>query len=132
MIHPAIKAYQSISGSSLSGREAEAACFRMLIDELETASLSSDVAVRRLALSRHQRFWSMIMQANALDNGLTPEEDRRLFVRLADQAQRYGIRAILYSDVSLAPLIEIAENVLAGLEAVSDSDAIGADPLAAF
>lgn len=91
----------------------------MLIDELEAASQSSDLHVRNRALNRHQRLWSMIMRANIPDNGLAVEEDRKLFVRMADQAQKYGIRAILDSGLSLMPLIEIAENVLAGLETVS-------------
>lgn len=116
MIHPALRAYQTVTETSLTGREAEAVCFRMLIDELEAANQSADSQVRSRALDRHQRLWSMIMKANILDNGLTVEEDRRLFVRLADQAQKYGIQAILDPEMSLVPLIEIAENVLAGLE----------------
>ncbi|MBB2167701.1 hypothetical protein HLH36_04920 [Gluconacetobacter aggeris] len=118
MIHPALRAYQTVTESALTGREAESVCFRMLIDELEAASQTSDPHVRNRVLDRHQRLWSMIMRANILDNGLAVEDDRKLFVRMADQAQKYGIRAILDSSLSLMPLIEIAENVLAGLEMV--------------
>ncbi|MFW7269462.1 flagellar biosynthesis regulator FlaF [Gluconacetobacter sp. Hr-1-5] len=120
MIHPALRAYQTVTETSLTGREAEAVCFRMLIDELEAASQIADSQVRSRALDRHQRLWSMIMKANILDNGLAVEEDRRLFVRLADQAQKYGIQAILDPKMPLTPLIEIAENVLAGLEMVPE------------
>ncbi|GBQ18827.1 hypothetical protein AA12717_0048 [Gluconacetobacter sacchari DSM 12717] len=125
MIHPALKAYQAVTETSLTGREAEAVCFRMLIEDLEAAARGGDPQARNRALDRHQRLWSMIMKANILDNGLASEEDRTLFVRLADQAQKYGIRAILHPDLSLAPLIEIAENVLAGLEMVSEGNERG-------
>lgn len=122
MIHPALRAYQTVTETSLTGREAEAVCFRMLIDELEAISRDSDWRVRSRALERHQRLWSMIMKANIRDNGLASEDDRRLFIRMADQAQKYGIQAILNPDLPLTPLIEIAENVLAGLEMVSEGN----------
>ncbi|GEB36194.1 hypothetical protein GLI01_02290 [Gluconacetobacter liquefaciens] len=102
----------------------------MLIDELEAANQSADSQVRSRALDRHQRLWSMIMKANILDNGLTTEEDRRLFVRLADQAQKYGVQAILDPEMSLVPLIEIAENVLAGLEMAPGGSEQGSSALA--
>ncbi|GBQ96751.1 hypothetical protein AA0522_0850 [Gluconacetobacter liquefaciens NRIC 0522] len=130
MIHPALRAYQTVTETSLTGREAEAVCFRMLIDELEAANQSADSQVRSRALDRHQRLWSMIMKANILDNGLTTEEDRRLFVRLADQAQKYGVQAILDPEMSLVPLIEIAENVLAGLEMAPGGSEQGSSALA--
>ncbi|MFT8775061.1 MAG: flagellar biosynthesis regulator FlaF [Gluconacetobacter liquefaciens] len=130
MIHPALRAYQTVTETSLTGREAEAVCFRMLIDELEAANQSADSQVRSRALDRHQRLWSMIMKANILDNGLTVEEDRRLFVRLADQAQKYGVQAILDREMSLVPLIEIAENVLAGLEMTPGGKEQGSSALA--
>ncbi|MCP1241704.1 hypothetical protein GOB86_05555 [Acetobacter lambici] len=116
MIHPAMRAYQNVAGYSLTDRQADATCFRLLIEELETASASSEHSVRLKALTKNQRLWSMIMKANSLDAGATNYEDRELFVRLASQAQRYGIRAILDNNLSLAPLIGIAETVLEGLE----------------
>lgn len=116
MINPAMKAYQSVAQFALSGRDADAACFRMLIEELEAADAGSDQDIRRAALSKNQRLWSMIMKANTLDTGVTSLEDRELFVTLADRSQRYGIRAILDPNLSLLPLIEIARNVLDGLE----------------
>ncbi|ACI53173.1 conserved hypothetical protein [Gluconacetobacter diazotrophicus PA1 5] len=116
MTHPGMKAYQSIAGSSLTGREADAACFRMLIDELKAAEASSDHTVRRHALARSQRLWAMIMNANVQDSGLTPQEDRQLFVTLAHRSQLYGIRAMLDPALPLTPLIRIAENVRDGLE----------------
>lgn len=111
-----MRAYQNVAGYSLTDRQADATCFRLLIDELETASASSEHAVRLRALTKNQRLWSMIMKANSLDSGTTNYEDRELIVRLASQAQRYGIRAILDNTLSLAPLIGIAETVLEGLE----------------
>ncbi|GBQ34509.1 hypothetical protein HLH34_05455 [Gluconacetobacter azotocaptans] len=123
MTHPAMKAYRSVADTSLTGRQADAACFKMLANELETAAASADPTVRLKALSRHQRLWSMIMKVNALDAGLTPLDERKLFVTLANQAQRYAIKAMLEPDLPLTPLIEIAENVRSGLEAVvSDSE----------
>ncbi|MCE2576829.1 flagellar biosynthesis regulator FlaF [Komagataeibacter sp. FNDCR2] len=116
MIHPAMKAYQSIAQFSLTGREADAACFRMLIDELEAAASSPDQNVRRKALSKHQNLWSMIMKANTLDTGVVSLEDRELFVALADKAQKYGILATLHPQLSLSPLIQIAQDILEGLE----------------
>jgi cell division FtsZ-interacting protein ZapD len=105
----------------MTDRQADATCFRLLIEELETASASSDPSARLKALTKNQRLWSMIMKANSLDAGATNYEDRELFVRLASQAQRYGIRAILDTNLSLAPLIGIAETVLEGLEASAGS-----------
>ncbi|CEF53328.1 flagellar biosynthesis regulator FlaF [Acetobacter ghanensis] len=116
MIHPAMRAYQNVAGFSLTDRQADATCFRLLIEELETAAASSEPSVRLSALTKNQRLWSMIMKANSLDAGATSYEDREVFVRLASQAQRYGIRAILDTNLSLAPLISIAETVLEGLE----------------
>ncbi|MBO6037775.1 MAG: hypothetical protein J6P29_04375 [Acetobacter sp.] len=115
MINSMVKAYSNIMNTALSGREADAQCFKLLIDDLKKAETTNDFTIRQEVLGRHQNLWSMIMQVNALDVGVTPEEDRQLFVRLADQVQRYGIRAILNSKLSLAPLIEVAENVYAGL-----------------
>lgn len=117
-IHSALRSYQAVTASSLTGREAESVCFRLLIDELEKADSSADPAVRAEVLAKHQRLWSMIMKANSMDDGQVQEVDRELFARMAGQAQDYGIRAILDTSLSLAPLIGIAENVLAGLEAV--------------
>jgi flagellar biosynthesis regulator FlaF len=119
MTHPGMKVYQSIAGQSLNGREADATCFRMLIDELKAAEASTDLTVRQKALSQNQRLWSMIMNANTLDTGTTPREDRELYVNLANRSQIYGIKAILDQRLPLAPLIQIAENVRDGLEAAS-------------
>lgn len=122
MTHPAMRAYKSVAGYSLSGRDAEASCFKLLLEDLETAAATQDVAVRNAALDRHQRLWSMIMKANTIETGVTAEEDRRLFVTLANKAQRYGVRAILDPQAPLTPLIEIAENVCAGLEGAASAD----------
>ncbi|WP_025885198.1 flagellar biosynthesis regulator FlaF [Asaia prunellae] len=114
-MHPALKAYQAVAETSLSGREAEAACFMMMIDELSLAERHKDQASRFKALDRHQKLWSMIMKANIVDGGQSAADDRELIVSLADKAQRYGIQAILESDLTLQPLIDIAQNVLDGL-----------------
>ncbi len=58
----------------------------------------------------------MIMKANTLDTGVVALEDRELFVTLADKAQKYGILATLKPELSLAPLIQIAQDILEGLE----------------
>ncbi|NVN02695.1 MULTISPECIES: flagellar biosynthesis regulator FlaF [Asaia] len=112
-MHPALKAYQAVAETSLSGRDAEAACFTMLINELTAAE--QDPALRFKALDRHQKFWSLIMKANIVDGGTSSADDRELIVTLADKAQRYGIQTILDSSLSLQPLIDIAQDVLDGL-----------------
>lgn len=119
MNHSAIKAYQTVVGSAQTGRQADLACFRLLIEILSDAEKSDDSVVRRAALAKHQKLWSMIMRANAIDTGETPKEDRQLFVNLANQCQRYGIRAILDDKLSLQPLINVAENICEGLGAPS-------------
>ncbi|WP_438383764.1 flagellar biosynthesis regulator FlaF [Asaia sp. BMEF1] len=119
-MHPALKAYQAVAETSLSGREAEIACFTMLINELRSASVTDDTVIRLKALDRHQKLWSLIMKANILDGGQTPSDDRALIVNLADQAQRYGIQAILETELSLDPLIDIAQDVLDGLLATQE------------
>ena len=64
--------------------------------------------------------WGIIMKANISETGAaTPLEDRELFIRLADQAQRYGIKLLVDPSLSFDPLIDIAQNVLEGLEASS-------------
>lgn len=115
MIHPAMKAYQQVAVSSLTGRQADAACFIILIDKLKAAEESANVKQRMDALTDHQRLWSMIINANALDAGITDLEDRTLFVHLGNQAQGYAIRALLDHSLSLNPLIDIANNILDGL-----------------
>ena len=120
MIHPAMRAYQAISETALSGRETDAACFRLLLLELEKARDSTDPAIRSAVLDKHQKMWGIIMKANISETGAaTPLEDRELFIRLADQAQRYGIKLLVDPSLSFDPLIDIAKNVLDGLEATS-------------
>ncbi|MFT8655645.1 MAG: flagellar biosynthesis regulator FlaF [Acetobacter papayae] len=117
MIHPAMRAYQAVSETAISGRDADAACFRLLVVELEKARDSTDPAIRNAVLDKHQKMWGLIMRANISETGAaTPQEDRDLFIRLADQAQRCGIQILLDRSRSLDPLIEIAQNVLDGLE----------------
>lgn len=125
MIHPAMRAYQAVSETAISGRDADAACFRLLLVELEKARDSTDPAVRSAALDKHQQMWGLIMKANISETGAaTPLEDRELFIRLADQAQRYGIKLLVDPSLSFDPLIDIAQNVLEGLEtaSVTESD----------
>lgn len=113
-----MRAYQNTVSSALSDREADAACFRKLITALKLVEHSTDPAERNVTLAKHQRLWSLIQKANAVDLGVAPNEDRLLFVRLADQAQKYGIRALLHPDWPITPLIEIAQDVLDGLVTV--------------
>lgn len=117
-----MRAYQNTVSAALSDRDADATCFRKLIAELKLVEHSTDSAERNTALAKHQRLWSLIQKANAVDLGAAPNEDRLLFVRLADQAQKYGIRALLHSDWPITPLIEIAQDVLDGLTAVEKSE----------
>lgn len=112
----AMNAYRQAASTSLTDREADAECFRRLIAVLESVAHGGDVMQRNQAIATHQRLWSLIQRANAVEAGVVETEDRLLFARMADQAQRYGIRALLNPDLSLAPLIETARNVLAGLE----------------
>jgi hypothetical protein len=73
--------------------------------------------VTTLTLPYAAPYWGLIMKANISETGAsTPQEDRELFIRLADQAQRYGIKMLVDSSLSIEPLIEIAQNVLEGLE----------------
>lgn len=113
----AMNAYRLAASASLSDREADAECFRRLIATLESVEHGGDVIRRNQAIAKHQRLWSLIQRANAVEAGMVETEDRLLFARMADQAQRYGIRAMLDSMLSLSPLIETARNVLEGLEA---------------
>lgn len=120
MIHPAMRAYQAVSETAISGREADAACFRLLLVELEKARDTTDPVIRSAVLNKHQKMWGIIMKANISETGAaTPLEDRELFIRLADQAQRYGIKLLVDPSLSFDPLIDIAQNVLEGLEASS-------------
>ncbi|QHI96493.1 hypothetical protein GT348_09045 (plasmid) [Aristophania vespae] len=118
----ALKAYQTSISSALTDREADAQCFRRLIIELKNAEHSISVAERNKALSKNQRLWSLIQKANALDSGTIPNDDRLLFARLADQAQKYGIKAILDPDLPITPLIEMAQNVLDGLTGTTNEN----------
>lgn len=117
----AIKAYQQVSNTSLSDRDADAETFRIIINELEKALATNDLQMRLNVLAKHQRLWSLIQAANAVKNPNISDEDRLLFARMADRAQKYGIRAILDSDVSLLPLIEVAKNVLEGLAPLEEN-----------
>ncbi|RUT26241.1 hypothetical protein C0V97_07670 [Asaia sp. W19] len=116
-MHPGLRAYKAVADTSMTGREAEIACFTMMIDELSRAE--QDASMRMKALDRHQKLWSLIMKANIIDSGLTPDEERALIIDLADKAQRYGIQAILDDRLTLNPLIDIAQDVLDGLTGVA-------------
>ncbi|MFT8672552.1 flagellar biosynthesis regulator FlaF [Acetobacter orientalis] len=122
MINSAMKAYQQVADSSMTGRQADAACFAILIEKLQAAGVSHNAEQRMDALTEHQRLWSLIIKANALDAGVTDLEDRTLFVHLGNQAQGYAIRALLDSSLSLDPLIDIANNILDGL--VEDENSV--------
>ncbi|WP_077931954.1 flagellar biosynthesis regulator FlaF [Acetobacter persici] len=111
----ALRAYKSVAGSALTGREADAEVFRILIRKLTSVEHSTDSQKRRHVLAMNNRLWNLIQKANADDNGTVPKEDRLLFIRMANEAQRYGIRAILDCDVPIGPLLECAKNVLEGL-----------------
>lgn len=115
MINSAMKAYKLVAESSLTGRQADAACFALLIQQLREAADCVDPKKRADALMNHQRLWSMIIKANSLDSGVTDLDDRTLFVSLGTQVQDYAIRALLDTSLSLDPLIDIASNVLDGL-----------------
>ncbi|MCQ0040900.1 MAG: flagellar biosynthesis regulator FlaF [Bombella sp.] len=112
----AMNAYRMAASSSLSDREADAECFRRLIAMLESVAHETDVITRNQVIAKNQRLWSLIQRANAVEAGMVETEDRLLFARMADQAQKYGIRAMLDPTLSLAPLMETARNVLDGLE----------------
>ena len=115
-----MRAYQAVSETAISGREADAACFRLLLVELEKARDTTDPVIRSAVLNKHQKMWGIIMKDNISETGAaTPLEDRELFIRLADQAQRYGIKLLVDPSLSFDPLIDIAQNVLEGLEASS-------------
>lgn len=116
----AMNVYRLAASTSLTDREADAECFRRLIAVLESVVHGRDVVQRNQAIATHQRLWSLIQRANAVETGVVETEDRLLFARMADQAQRYGIRAMLDPDLSLVPLIETARNVLEGLEQARD------------
>lgn len=112
-----LKAYQNVANYTATSRQTDATCFKLLIEELEKAQGSNDPAVRRGALTKNQRFWSLIIRVNMLEGGVTAREDRRLIIRMANQAQRLGILALLDDNVSLEPLIDICRTILEGLEA---------------
>ncbi|GCD60364.1 hypothetical protein WSS15_13810 [Acetobacter pasteurianus] len=110
-----MNAYKSAASQAMSDREMDALCFSKLLAELQAVEHSSSVQARNNAILKSQRLWGLLQKANAVDAGRIPNEDRLLFVRMADQAQRYGIRAILNKDLSIKPLIICAQNVLDGL-----------------
>lgn len=117
----ALRAYQAVAGAAITDREAEAKCFRILIGELKLVEHSHEQKERMHAISRSNRLWSLIQRANAVDTGKIPNEDRLLFVRMANTAQRYGIRAMLDHNVPLGPLLEWANNALEGLTTFPDA-----------
>ncbi|MCX5619958.1 MULTISPECIES: flagellar biosynthesis regulator FlaF [Bombella] len=120
--HNAMNAYRSAVSQSLSDREADAECFRRLIAALESVAYEGDVIKRNQAIAKNQRLWSLIQRANAVEAGMVETEDRLLFARMADQAQKYGIRAMLDPTLSLTPLIEAASNVLEGLSSLAEDE----------
>ncbi|MXV36024.1 MULTISPECIES: flagellar biosynthesis regulator FlaF [unclassified Saccharibacter] len=119
-----MRAYRNTVSAALSDREADAMCFRKLITELKLAEHTDDILVRNEAISKNQRLWSLIQKANAVDLSVVDNEDRLLFLRMADAAQKYGIKALLYPERPIGPLIEIAQNVLDGLtQTITDEGA---------
>ncbi|GBQ99243.1 flagellar biosynthesis regulator FlaF [Asaia lannensis] len=116
-MHPGLRAYKAVAETSLSGREAEVVAFTMMLEELQNAE--ADASLRAKALDRHQKLWSLIMKANIIDSGHTPDDERALIVNLADKAQKYGIQAILNEELTLFPLIDISRDVLDGLTGVT-------------
>lgn len=117
-----LNAYKQASMNSMTDREMDIIVFKKLIGYLEKAIETGSPVDRNDAIVKNNRLWSLIQKANAVDHGTIETEDRLLFARMADNAQRYGIRAILDHNLSLLPLIEVAHSILEGLTAKKEDE----------
>lgn len=117
-----LNAYKQASMNSMTDREMDIIVFKKLIGYLEKAIETGSPVDRNDAIVKNNRLWSLILKANAVDHGTIETEDRLLFARMADNAQRYGIRAILDHNLSLLPLIEVAHSILEGLTAKKEDE----------
>ncbi len=109
--------YRDIADTTRSARQTEIAAFALVIRDLENANQPNAHATLRIAaLGRAHDLWSLLVRDLARDGNGLPQTLKTQLVDLGLWAMRYSTLAIL-KDLSLAPLIEVCQNVLDGLRA---------------
>jgi len=119
--------YAAQQNAAASPREVELRAFRYVNGLLSSAA---DVAGRVKALHKTHLLWSLLIADLALPGNMLPADLKGRLVSLGLWAQREAM-ARMEDAAPLAPLIELHRDMIAGLEAQSQSPAPSA-PRAAF
>ncbi|MGG5808883.1 flagellar biosynthesis regulator FlaF [Falsiroseomonas sp. CW058] len=116
-----IARYAAAQNAAASPREIELRAFRYVNGLLAGAA---DVPARAAALSKTTQLWSILIGDLSLDANGLPLELRARLISLGLWAQREAAARMLDAG-SLAPLIELHRDMIAGLEAQAS---VGARP----
>jgi flagellar biosynthesis regulator FlaF len=106
-----LRHYQKPGFDAASPRESEIVAFSLCNSGLESAVTPAE---RINALYKNQQLWSMVVKDVGLEgNGLPPDLKAQL-AELGRWAMSYSIIA-MSSDVSLAPLVRVNQDMIEGL-----------------
>jgi len=109
--------YRQVSAASSSPRQTEIAIFTLVIKALEESQdLDATPQARIKALGHTHDFWSLLVRDLAREGNQLPDSLKNQLISLGFWAMRYCTRAIL-QDLPLKPLIDVCQNIAAGLQA---------------
>jgi flagellar protein FlaF len=114
--------YAAAQNAAATPREIELRAFRYVNGLLTGAA---DVPARVAALGKTSQLWSLLITDLASDGNALPDDLKARLISLGLWAQREAA-ARMVDEASLAPLIELHRDMIAGLEAQAANLAAGA------
>lgn len=121
IISYAASSYQKTSAAGISGRDTECAAFRSVNRDLEVCA---EGPARVRAIGRNHALWSLLVKDLAQADNRMPAGIKDGLIGLGLWSMRYSTQALL-QNLPVAPLIEVNDNVLAGLLAQAVGQAAG-------
>src|SRR5690348_5972376 len=112
-MHRGMRHYQSPGLQAATPQESEAIAFAMCNAALGNAA---DGRQRVEALHRNHQLWSMIVKDVAKETNSLPADLKRRIGELGLWSMRYSVAA-MESDLSMAPLIQVNQDMIDGLRA---------------
>ena len=121
-----LRHYQNPLFDAASPRESEIVAFSLCNAGLEAAVTPAD---RIKALYKNQQLWSLIVKDVGLEGNGLPAGLKAQLAELGSWAMSYSIVAMT-NDVSLAPLVQVNQDMIEGLRSQAPRAAANAGPLA--
>jgi flagellar protein FlaF len=120
-IRNAASQYQKANETAFCAQETERAAFRSVNRDLE---VGTEGPARVRAIGRNHALWSLLVKDLAQADNRMPAGIKDGLIGLGLWSMRYSTQALL-QNLPVAPLIEVNDNVLAGLLAQAVSQAAG-------